>query len=377
MRTAATQGATVHALRLSDALTRILKGACVAKASDIHLRADQAPIVRLAGELRPFEHPPLSRQFIEESRDALGVAALIPRERLARPQVDFSCVVPDVGRFRVHAYHQAGGAALVLRAIPNPIPDLGALRLPPVVKRLAALDRGLVLVTGATGNGKSTTIAALLELVNQELFRHIVTLEDPVEFIFEEKRSTFSQREVGRDVDDAHQGLLGALREDPDWVFVGEIRTLDELDVALSAAEAGHVVISTMHAQDTTRAIQRMVNLYPEGHRDSARQRLADSLAGIVSQRLLLRRGTRERILATEVLLRTPTVQDCIRDPARIRGLGGALEAGTGEYGTHTFDQQILALFSAGLIAEDTARAAASSPHDVMRAMKMSGRWPR
>ena len=211
--------------------------------------------------------------------------------------------------------------------------------------------------------------------MNQERSKHIVTIENPIEYLFEEYRSTFSQREVGRDVDGIREGLVGALREDPDWIFVGEIRTPEEFDIALSAAEAGHVVLSTLHAQDSARAISRMIHFYPEGHRDTVRQRLADALASVISQRLVQRRGAKERILATEVLMRSPTVQDCIRDPNRFRGLAQALESGTSEYGTHTFDQQLIQMVRDGLIDENTARAAASSPNDLVRALKMGKRF--
>lgn len=370
-------GATVEGLDVKPALVRILKGARKAGASDIHLRAPQPPIVRLHGELLALDHEPLSPSFVEHARDVLALVADLDPDDLARRQADFACDVPEVGRFRVHAYRQRTGAALVLRSIPDPIPDPGELRLPPVAKRIAASDRGLVLVTGATGNGKSTSIAAILELVNAESSRHIVTIEDPIEFLFHERRSTFSQRQVGRDVDSMHAGLIGALREDPDWIFVGEIRTQEEMEVALSAAEAGHVVVSTLHSQDAVRTVQRVLHFYPEGHRDAVRHRLADVLTAIVSQRLVARRGARDRLLVTEVLTRTPTVQDCIRDPSRLRGLPAALEAGAGEHGTHTFDQRLLQALRDGLVTEDTARAAATSPHDLLRVAKSSARWTR
>jgi twitching motility protein PilT len=362
---------------MRDILMRILKGARLAGASDIHLRAPQPPIVRLHGELRALEHPPLAASFVEQARDVLaGIAELEPTEA-HRNQVDFACNVPEIGRFRVHAYRQNSGIALVLRSIPDPIPDPATLRFPPVIKRLAAAERGLILVTGATGNGKSTTIAAILELVNSELSRHVVTIEDPIEFLFTERRCTFSQRQVGRDVDTVHEGLLGAMREDPDWIFVGEIRTLEEMEVALAATEAGHVVISTLHSQDVMRAVQRIIHFYPEHHREGVRHRLADQITGIISQRLVSRRGARDRLLITEVLTRTPTVQDCIRDPSRLRTLPAALEAGTTEYGTHTFDQRLLQALRDGLITEDAARAAASNPHDLIRTAKATGRWQR
>jgi len=367
-------GAVKAVERASVAMHRILKGSINAGASDIHLRANKPPMVRLEGELRRLDHPDLDPRLVDHIRATLAEYAELPRQRLARRQCDFACEVPGIGRFRVHAYQQNKSHALVLRFIPTPIPDFATLRIPPVVKRLTALQRGLILVTGATGNGKSTTIASLLERVNQEQARHVVTIESPIEYLFEERLATFSMREIGRDVDDTHAGLLGALREDPDWIFVGEIRELPEFELALSAAEAGHVVVSSLHAQDSVRAIQRMIHFFPEGQRDGVRQRLADSLAAIISQRLVARRGAVDRVLVTELLMRSPTVQDCIRDPNRLRGLSKALDAGASEYGTHSFDHQLYQLVRDGVVDVDVARAAASNPNDLVRAFKMGKR---
>lgn len=359
---------------MDETLSRILKGSVAAGASDIHLRANHAPVVRMEGELRPLEHPPLSTEFLAHSLELLARYGGVIDGKLEQMQGDFSCNVPGAGRFRVHFYRQLGTQAMVLRTVPNPIPDFASLRVPPVVKRIANLRRGLVLVTGATGNGKSTTIASLLDLLNRERAKHIVTIEDPIEFVFEEDRSTFSQREIGRDVESAEAGLVGALREDPDWIFVGEIRKPEEFDVALSAAEAGHVVLSTLHSQDSAHAIQRMINFYPTAHHDNIRQRLADAIAAIVAQRLVMKRGSHERVLASEILMRSPTVQDCIRDENRFRALGQALESGTSEYGTHTFDQQLIQMVRDGIVSPDTARAAATNPNDLVRALKMGKR---
>jgi len=355
-----------------ETIMRIMRAAAKLGASDVHLRALAPPIVRLEGELRPLNHPPLTDTIVQGAARALAEGAGVPPEKLKLMQLDFSCVLAGAGRFRAHMYRQSGSTALVMRRIQDPIPDFATLRLPAVLKRIAMAERGLVLVVGATGNGKSTTIAAMLQFINQTVSKHIVTCEDPAEFIFTDQMSTFSQREVGRDVDSFEMGLHGALREDPDVLFIGEIRTTEAMEIALNAAESGRLVISTSHAQDSARTIQRMINLYPLDFRESARGRLADVIVAIVAQRLVQRKNARSRVLCTEVLTGSPTVKECIRDPARFRGLNAAIEAGLHEYGSHTFDQMLIAMVRDGLVAPETATAAATNPSDLMRNLKVT-----
>jgi twitching motility protein PilT len=355
-----------------EMILRIMRAANKLGASDLHLRALAPPIVRLEGELRPLNHPPLTESDVLNAARALAEGAGVPPEKLKAMQVDFSCVLPGAGRFRAHMYRQSGSTALVMRRIQDPIPDFASLRLPAVLKRIAMAERGLVLVVGATGNGKSTTIAAMLEYINATVSKHVVTCEDPAEYIFRDQLSTFSQREVGRDVDSFEQGLHGALREDPDVLFIGEIRTTEAMEIALNAAESGRLVISTSHAQDSARTIQRLINLYPADFRESARGRLADVIVAIVAQRLVQRKNARTRVLCTEVLTGSPTVKECIRDPARFRGLNAAIEAGLHEYGSHTFDQMLIAMVRDGLIAPETAQTAATNPSDLMRNLKVT-----
>ena len=354
-----------------EAIKRILRAATKLGASDVHLRAGAPPIVRLEGELRPLNHPPLDESTVAMAARALAEGAGVAPEKLRLMQVDFSCVLPDAGRFRAHMYRQSGTPALVMRRIQDPIPDFASLRLPPVIKRIAMAERGLVLVVGATGNGKSTTIAAMLQYINQTASKHVVTCEDPAEFIFRDQLSTFSQREVGRDVDSFEQGLHGALREDPDVLFIGEIRTIEALEIALNAAESGRLVISTSHAQDAARTIQRLINLYPVDFREAVRGRIADVVVAIIAQRLVQRKSSRQRILCTEVLTGSPTVKECIRDATRFRGLNAAIEAGTHEYGSHTFDQMLIAMVRDQLITPETAQVAATNPSDLMRNLKV------
>lgn len=355
-----------------EMVLRILRGAIAAEASDIHLRAGQPPLVRLQGELRPLDHPVLEATIVAKAFRSLASWADVSPERLDRLQLEFGCTVPELGRFRVHAYRQMGSRAMVMRHVPMPVPSFAQLRLPPVIKPISMETRGLVLVTGATGNGKSTTIASMLEFMNQNSCRHVVTIEDPVEFVFNEGRSSFSQREVGIDVDSHRDGLKGALREDPDVVFVGEIRTAEEFDVALNAAEAGHLVVSTLHSTDVSAAIQRMIGFYPSEMESIARSRIADALTAVVAQKLLPSRAYGGRVLVTEVLRKNATITDCVRDPARFRGLSAALDNAFHEIGSHSFDHQLLGMVRAGTISLDTARAAARSEKDLVRQIKLA-----
>lgn len=359
--------------RTLEAALRILRGAVAAKASDIHVKAGAPPRVRIRNQVVPLEHPPLTPEFVQTMVQALAAYAGVHATRMAEKQYDFSCAVPDLGRFRVHAYKQLGTLAATLRFVKPTVPDFGSLRLPAVVKRIAQLERGLILVTGATGNGKSTTIAAILDYINQKLPKHIVTLEDPVEYVFVDNIGSFSQREIGRDVDSMRAGLEGALREDPDVLMVGETRSLEEFEVVLNAAESGRLVITTFHSSDAERAVSRMINMYPPHHQDQARNRIADVLYAVISQKLIPPKGGGDLILVTEVLTRSPTVVDCIRDPARLRALNAALEKGTNEYGSHTFDQVLMGLVRDGLVSMDTAKAHVHSANDFVRALNLQG----
>jgi twitching motility protein PilT len=359
-------------LRNLEAALRILRGAVAAKATDVHLKANCVPRVRIRTQVVPLEHPPLTAELVLTLLQSLAGIAGVDPARWQGKQIDYSCEVPDLGRFRVHAYRQSGAWAGVLRYVRKSIPELGQLRLPAVVKRIAQAERGLILVTGATGNGKSTTIASLLDHINQKLPKHIVTIEDPIEYVFSDNIASFSQREVGRDVDSMQQGLEGALREDPDVLFVGETRTLTELEVALNAAESGRLVITTFHASDVERAIARVISMFPNDRQDQARNRLADILVAVVAQKLIPQKGGTDLILVTEVLTRSPTVVDCIRDPARQRAITAALEKGTNEYGSHSFDQILTSLVRDGVVAMETAKAHVHSANDFVRAMNLS-----
>ncbi|MEM9070788.1 MAG: PilT/PilU family type 4a pilus ATPase [Myxococcota bacterium] len=354
-------------------ILRILQGALASKASDIHLRVGVPPVVRIEGAIVPLDHPPLDHAQLDAAARAFANWSHADRQRLSERQCEFGCDVPDVGRFRVHLYRQRGARAAVLRHIPTPLPELAALRIPPVLKQIALSKSGLIAVTGATGNGKSTTIGAMLSYMNRKVRRHVVTIEEPIEFVFEDQMCTFSQREVGFDVASFSEGIVGALREDPDVIFIGELRTPEEFELALHAAETGLLVVCTMHAGDVMAAVQRMINMYPSDFRASVRDRLASALRAVIAQKLLpIRGGGRERVLVTELLRATGTVRDCVREAGRFRSIPQVLDSGAHEHGTHTFDAELLKLVRAKVLDLDVARGAARSPKDLVRSLTLT-----
>lgn len=348
---------------------QILAQALKAGASDIHLRSDQAPMFRINGELQPTNLPPLERSTMRFIAERMTPAGLRDEAATAN-QIDFSAEWQGASRFRVHRFLVRGEPALVLRIIPLKVPDFAALRLPVAVKRIAMLDRGLVLVTGATGMGKSTTIASVLDYVANQSRKHILTIEDPIEFIIESSSSLISQREVGRDVADFNTGLWSALREDPDVICIGEIRDVDTLRVALQASETGHLVISAIHTADVCSTIEHVVNMFPPQEQLATRLRLADVLQVVVCQLLVPMKGRKQRVLATEVMLRTPSIQECIRRPDRNRPLLEKIAQSNSE-AMHSFDQDLRRLYEAGMIDMDVASAAASSPSEFVRNMQV------
>ena len=338
-------------------------------ASDVHFRVDHPPMMRVGGELVPVNLPPFDRDSIRLIADRMTPDTL--RERAAdADQLDFSAEWPGASRFRVHRFRSRGEPALVLRLIPLTIPGFSDLRLPGAVKLMAEMNRGLLLVTGATGMGKSTTIAALLDYISNHSRRHILTIEDPIEFVISQGTSLVSQREVGRDVKDFTTGLWAALREDPDLVFIGEIRDLQTVRVALQAAETGHLIISAIHTVDAISTVEHLINMFPPPEQNSARMRLAEVLQGMICQRLVPAKGSRKRVLATEVMLRTGGIQECIRKPERTRTLTERI-AGSVPDGMQMFDQDLRRLYEAGVIELEAAQAAATSPTDFLRNLQV------
>ncbi len=344
---------------------QLLAGAIRLGASDIHFRCGQLPMARVNGELTALDQQVLDGQFLRLLAERMTPARL--REMVERSdQLDFSAEWPETSRFRVHLFKARGEPALVLRVIPLRIPDFSTLRLPPAIKRVPDLISGLVLVTGATGMGKSTTIAALLDAISRHRKVHILTIEDPIEFIIGPGQSLVSQREVGKDVGDFVTGLWAGLREDPDIVFLGEIRDVETARVVLQAAETGHLVVSTIHTGDAPSTIEHLVNLFPADEQQSARLRLATVLEAIFCQRLLPMKGRHQRVLASEVLLRSAGVQEWIRRPDKARTLLERMTQSAAE-GMQTLDMDLRRLYESGLVEMDVARMAAHSPSDFVR----------
>jgi len=342
-------------------LHQLLAKAVSAKASDVHLKVGQPPAARVHGALAYFRAEPLRPEDTED------VARLVVRASALRDgleslrEYDASYDAPNVGRFRVNVYRQRGTLAVVMRFIPHEIPGFEELGTPPVVRDLADKDRGLVLVVGAAGNGKSSTLAAMIAHLNRTEPVHVVTIEDPIEFLHRDDKASISQRELGIDTSSFALALRAALRQDPDVILVGEIRDEETMDIALKAAETGHLVLSTLHTPDVARTFGRMLALAPKGHPGSMeemRERIADTLQGIVAQRLVPRRDGNGLVLAAEVLVATGTVRESIKRPEGNPSLKELMEKGAHPYGMQTFEMHLRDLAARGVIERDLARAA-------------------
>ncbi len=338
-------------------------------ASDIHFRPGDPPMYRVNGTLRGLKTEKLLPAHTRQ------IALNLIREDAVKAQIDTlqeydtSYGLDGVSRFRVNLYRQRGSLAAVLRIIPNDVPTIDGLGLPQVVKKLAANERGLVLVTGATGSGKSTTLAAMVDHINRADAVHIVTIEDPIEFVHRNQKASISQREIGLDTSSYALALRAALRQDPDVILVGEMRDLETIDIALKAAETGHLVMSTVHTTDAVKTIGRLLSAFPAEEQTMVRHRLAENLVGVISQRLLPRIDNKGRVLAVEVMVQTKTVQEYIVDSSRTGSLKDVIEKGRTTYGMQSFDQHLSELYRTGQVALDIAKAAASNPADFERAL--------
>jgi twitching motility protein PilT len=346
-------------LRIDDLVSRLVKQ----NGSDLHLKAGAPPAVRVRGlldylegyeVLRPVDTEELLKEIIPEK---------LVEEFEEDGEADFSYTVQGVGRFRVNAFRQRGSISLVMRFIPFGVPRLEDLRLPEVIGTLAREERGIILVTGTTGSGKSTTLASMLDLVNRTVPKHIVTIEDPIEFLHRDDKCIINQREVGTDTVSYTRALKRVLRQDPDIILIGEIRDSESAQIALSAAETGHLVLSTLHTLDATETINRMIDLFPPHERVQVRAMLAGTLRGIVGQRLMRTKDGQGRVAVCEVMVATGRIRDFIMDPAQTGQIQTAISEGE-YYGMQTFDQALLKLIEDDRVTYEEALQIASRPQD-------------
>ncbi len=345
------------------AIERIIKAAVDRGASDIHIKAADCVRARIDGRLVALTKQALTA---EQTRT---IALHLMESEAERATIDtlrdYDCswAQPGMGRFRVNIMRQRGSFSIVMRVIPEQVPTIGTLRLPSVIERITHAERGMVLVTGVTGSGKSSTMAAMVNGINSQYERHIVTLENPIEFLHGDIRSSVTQREVGIDTDSFRMGLRAALRQDPDVILIGEMRDAETIDTAMKAAETGHLLISTLHTPDAQSTIMRVVAMFPPEEQSVVRMRLAESLHSVVSQRLLPRANGEGRVVACEVMIVTPTIRDLIIDN-RVGEIRDYISDGHVQYGMQTFDQHLTQLVNDGEIAFETALGAATRPAD-------------
>jgi twitching motility protein PilT len=339
----------------------LLRIAVDSGASDVHVKVGSYPMLRVGGNLMAARD---EKKLDLEEVVAMTAAVLSPTQRQKfkeAQELDLAYSVPGLGRFRVNVFQQRGTVGLVFRVIPMQVRTIEELDLPRVLKEIATEERGLVLVTGTTGSGKSTTLAAMIDYVNKTRTTHVVTVEDPIEFLHRDIRSIVSQREVAVDTRSFAQALRSALRQDPDVILVGEMRDFETIETGLLAAETGHLVFSTLHTIDATETINRIIAVFPPHQQKQVRLQLASVLRAVISQRLIPRKDGEGRVPAVEVMLTTPFIRDCIVDKEKTHLITGAIGSGTSQYGMQTFDQSILGLFEEGLISYDEALRWASN----------------
>jgi len=342
----------------------LLRTACENKASDLHLKVGNYPYLRVDGELRA-----LTQYTRISSEDMLNMAFSMMTNRQKQKfkenaELDMAYGVAGLGRFRVNVFQQRGNVGMVLRVIPTKIRTLEELLLPRVTDRICQEKRGMVLVTGTTGSGKSTTLAAMVDRINSTRTDHVITIEDPIEFLHRDKKGFVNQREVEVDTSSFDSALRAALRQDPDVILVGEMRDHETIQTALMAAETGHLVFSTLHTMDATETVQRIIAVFPPPEQKQIRLQLASTLKAVISQRLVRKADGIGRAPAVEVLVATEFIRDCIINPDKTRLIHDAISAGVSQYGMQTFDQSLYDLYTQGLITLEEALANSSNPDE-------------
>lgn len=351
-------------------LNDILKLALQKKASDVHLKAGLPPVFRIHGELVPqADLGKISPEGVEKM--LFGIMNPMQKERFKKEKdLDMAYGVAGLGRFRVNVFQQRGTLCAVFRAIPMGVPTISELNLPKIVEKLAMEERGLIVVTGTTGSGKSTTLASMIDFINSRIKKHIITIEDPIEYLLRDKNSIINQREIGTDTTSFVQALRAALREDPDVIMVGEMRDKDTIETALLAAETGHLVLSTLHTLDAPETVNRIISVFPPHQHRQIRIQLASVLKGAISQRLVPRVDKKGRVPAVEIMINTGLIRECIVDKDRTKEIRDVIAKGYTTYGMQTFDQSLLFLYTKGLITYDEAMRQATNPDDLALRIK-------
>src|SRR5438128_6879533 len=358
-------------------IEQIIKAAVDRGASDLHIEAGDGFRARLDGKLVP-----LTKQRLSPDQTRVIALQLIPSEE-DRARIDkirdYDCSwgMPGLGRFRVNILRQRSSFMIVLRVIPFDVPTFESLRLPAALAQVATAERGMILVTGVTGSGKSSTMAAIINHINQNQHKHVLTLENPIEFLHRDINCSVTQREIGTDTDDFRMGLRAALRQDPDVILIGEMRDAETIDTAMKAAETGHLLISTLHTPDAVTTVSRIVSMFPPEEQAIARARLSVDVQTVVSQRLLPRADGRGRAAALEILIATGTARDMIKDPNRVPELQDYIRESREQYVMQTFDQHLMDLVGDGSVTDETAMAASSNPADFELQMRTLRRRSR
>ena len=352
-------------------INELLTAAISKNASDLHIKVGTYPIMRVNGELVPMENEGKITQEDAVSILSLAMNDAQKKRYLEKREIDLSYGISGLGRFRLNIFQQRGTVGMVFRVIPMKIATIDELGLPKILEKLAIEPRGLILVTGTAGSGKSTTLAAMIEHMNMHKTMHIMTIEDPIEFLYKDKKSLINQREIGNDADSFANALRSALRQDPDVILVGEMRDFETIQTALTASETGHLVLSTLHTIDTVETINRIIAIFPPYQQKQIRMQLASVLKGAISQRLVPRADGQGRVAAVEVMVSTATIRECIVDPDKTRRIHDFIAAGASQYGMQTFDQSLYKLYTQSLITYDEALRRCNNPDDF--ALKVKG----
>jgi twitching motility protein PilT len=355
-------------------MEKIIKAAVDRGASDLHIKAGDVFRARINGDLVALTKQALT----PDQTRSIALHLMNNEDDKARLDniLDYDCSwsAPGIGRFRVNLMKQRGSFSIIMRVIPWEVPTFDKLGLPPVLAKIAETERGMVLVTGVTGSGKSSTMAALIDYINTRESGHILTLENPIEFLHTDKKCSVTQREIGSDTSDFKMGLRAALRQDPDVIMIGEMRDAETVDTAIKAAETGHLLMSTLHTPDAQSTILRIMAMFPPEEQNVIRIRLAESLSAIISQRLLPKISGKGRAVATEIMINTPAIKDLILEGTRIGEIKDFIAEGRDQYGMQTFDQCLADLVTSGEVTFETAKSAASNPSDFELKMTMFSR---